>query len=106
MRCFWERQKKMSSQVAEIQVQVITPEQLVFEDKVAMVVLPGLQGEFSVLNRHSYFVSPLISGVVRLIDKNNNMLHAFEVSGGFADVTPHRCTILADSCQRLEGALL
>lgn len=77
-----------------ITVEIITPEKAVFSGKVSMAVLPGTEGDFGVLGRHAPFASALRPGAIKLlIDGKSSYL--FTISGGFADVTPQRCTILA-----------
>lgn len=77
-----------------ITVEIITPEKTVFSGMVSMAVLPGTEGDFGVLGRHAPFASTLRAGAIKLfIDGKPS--HLFTIGGGFADITPQRCAILA-----------
>jgi F-type H+-transporting ATPase subunit epsilon len=60
-----------------------------------MVVVPGTEGNFGVLPGHSLLISTVRPGVIDAYDGGTIGERIF-VSGGFAEVTPERCTVLAD----------
>jgi F-type H+-transporting ATPase subunit epsilon len=75
---------------------LITPEKVVFSGEAEMIVIPGLKGYFGVLDRHAPFMTILQEGPVTLY-KNGKPETVFTITGGFAEVTPEECVILADS---------
>ena len=75
--------------------ELVTPEKLVRSDEVHMVVVPGAEGDFGVLEGHAPFMTSLREGRVTVY--NGGQTSAFDIAGGFADVTPAGLTILADS---------
>ena len=75
-----------------LQVQVITPEKTLFSGQASMVVAPGIEGDFGVLPGHAPFISGLREGTIT-IDTGGEQ-KSFEVTGGFAEVVPERCTLL------------
>lgn len=60
-----------------------------------MVVVPGSEGYFGVLPGHAPLVSTLNPGVIDVYE-NGAIDERIFVGGGFAEVTPERCTVLAD----------
>ena len=78
-----------------IAFELVSPERLVLSEAVEMVVVPGAEGEFGVLPLHAPMISTLRPGVIRVYEKGAVTERIF-VGGGFAEVTPTRCTVLAD----------
>ncbi|MDA0781336.1 MAG: ATP synthase F1 subunit epsilon [Rickettsiales bacterium] len=79
--------------MSKINVELVTPEKLVLSKDVDMVVIPGSDGDFGVLANHSPVISSIRPGVVQL-EEGSDKQKIF-ISGGFAEVTGERCTILA-----------
>ena len=75
--------------------ELVSPEKLLLSRAVEMVVVPGSEGDFGVLARHAPFISTVRPGVIRVYE-NNEVKEEIFVAGGFAEVTPERCTVLAD----------
>ena len=83
---------------------VRSPERIVFEqDDVGLVVLPGEAGDLGVMPDHTPVLTPLRIGVVRVRGADDAAEEALlTVGGGFAEITPERVDILADSAERVE----
>ena len=62
---------------------------------VSMVVVPGADGLFGVLPRHTAMLSTLAPGVVNVYE-GDNVTESLFVVNGFAEVTEERCTVLAE----------
>ena len=60
-----------------------------------MVVVPGAEGDFGVLPRHAPLISSVKTGIIAVYDAGQVTERIF-VAGGFAEVTPERCTVLAE----------
>jgi len=75
--------------------ELVAPEQLLFSRPVEMVVVPGEEGDFGVLPGHAPFMSQVRAGVIEIHDGGSVTERIF-VAGGFAEVTPERCTVLAE----------
>ena len=60
-----------------------------------MVVVPGEEGDFGVLVKHAPLISAVRPGVIRVYHGGQVSEQIF-VAGGFAEVTPARCTVLAE----------
>ncbi|MBM3468115.1 MAG: ATP synthase F1 subunit epsilon [Alphaproteobacteria bacterium] len=78
---------------------LISPEKIVFSGAVEMAVIPGAKGEFGVLENHIPFMTMLSQGAVRLYD-GNTLKQDFTISGGFCEVTPDGCVIVADTVEK------
>lgn len=78
-----------------LQFELVSPEKLLLSQPVGMVVVPGTEGNFGVLPGHALFISTVRPGIIDVYDDKTVTERIF-VSGGFAEVTPERCTVLAD----------
>jgi F-type H+-transporting ATPase subunit epsilon len=81
--------------MAAFHFELVSPEKLVFSGDVEAVVVPGTEGEFTVLKDHAPLISTIKPGIVMIDEPPANKLHLF-VRGGFAEVTPSGLTILAE----------
>ncbi|NVN02366.1 MULTISPECIES: ATP synthase F1 subunit epsilon [Asaia] len=88
-----------------VQVEIISPEKLLFQKEVDMAVIPGEEGDIAAMPDHAPIMLLLRGGVVRLYE-NGVVTERFFVSGGFADITTDRCTILADEALPIEDIVL
>ena len=79
-----------------ISFDLVTPEQLVFSDTVGMIIVPGKDGDIGVLPSHSKLLSSLRSGRVMVYGENKQLLKSFFLSGGFVEVKPEKCIVLAE----------
>ena len=78
-----------------MQLEIITPEQKVFEGQVSSVQLPGVDGKFEILNNHAPIISTLTKGAVRIIDTNNKT-ELFEINGGVIEMQNNTIIVLAE----------
>jgi F-type H+-transporting ATPase subunit epsilon len=83
--------------------ELVSPERLLISASVEMVVVPGAEGDFGVLPGHSPLISTLRPGVITIYE-NRQPKDAIFVAGGFAEVTPERCTVLAEQAVKMEEA--
>jgi F-type H+-transporting ATPase subunit epsilon len=81
--------------------ELVSPEKLLFTGEVEAVVVPGTEGEFTVLKDHAPLMSVLKPGIVE-IDQSATTKTKLFVRGGFADVSPTGLTILAEYAIPLE----
>ena len=87
--------------MATISFDLVSPENLIFNDEVGMIIVPGKDGDFGVLPEHSKVMSSLRPGRVMVYGEDKNLLKAFFVSGGFAEVNPEKCIVLAESVDEI-----
>ena len=85
----------------KVEFELVSPERLLVSEQVDMVVVPGADGDFGVLPRHAPLISTLRPGVIRIFEGRTVKERIF-VAGGFAEVTPERCTVLAEEAVPFE----
>ena len=79
----------------KVEFELVSPERLLVSEAIEMVVVPGADGDFGVLTGHAATVSSIRPGVLAVFENGAVTSRVF-ISGGFAEVTPERCTVLAD----------
>jgi F-type H+-transporting ATPase subunit epsilon len=77
-----------------VDLEIVSPEKLLLSKPVDMVVLPAAEGEMGVLVNHAPMIVLLRGGVIRLY-QGQTVTEQLYVSGGFAEVTSSRVTVLA-----------
>jgi F-type H+-transporting ATPase subunit epsilon len=85
-----------------VQFELVTPEQLLVSRDVDMVVVPGTEGNFGVLPGHSPLISTIRPGTIDIYEGSTIAERIF-IAGGLAEVTPERCTVLADEAMPPES---
>ena len=81
----------------ELLLEVVTPDRLVLSTQAEVVVCPGAEGQFGVLPGHIPFLSALEIG--EMYYKTGGKTEYLAVSGGFAEVTGEKVTIVAESAE-------
>ena len=87
--------------MATISFDLVSPEQLLFNDEVGMIIVPGKDGDIGVLPRHSKVLSSLRPGRVMVYGENKNLLKSFFVAGGFVEINPEKCIVLAEGVNEI-----
>lgn len=80
----------------ELQLSVVAPDRSVVEAEVTSVICPGAVGYFGVMSGHEPMVVALKAGIMEYEDTSRQR-HQVAISGGFAEVSPSRVMVLADS---------
>ena len=83
------------------QFELVAPEKLIFSDDIEFVVVPGAEGDFGVLPGHALLLSTVRPGIIEIFE-NDKAKERFFVAGGFAEVTPERCTVLLTESVNLD----
>ncbi|AOW47507.1 ATP synthase F1 subunit epsilon [Acetobacter ascendens] len=78
-----------------IQIEIISPEKVLVSREVDMAVLPGMEGDIAAMPERAPMMLLLRGGIVALYE-GDTVKDRYFVGGGFADITPTRCTVLAD----------
>jgi|TARA_B100000767_G_scaffold13427_1_gene12946 F-type H+-transporting ATPase subunit epsilon len=76
-------------------LEIITPEEKIFEGEVSSVQFPGFDGKFEVLNSHAPIISSLIKGDIRVIDTNNKSSN-YTINGGVIEMQNNKIIVLAE----------
>lgn len=75
--------------------ELVSPERLLVSEEVESVVIPGSEGEMTVMEHHAPVMTTIKPGVVT-VKPAGGAEHRFVVFGGFADILPAGCTLLAE----------
>ena len=81
-----------------VSLEIVSPEKLLISVAVDMVVIPASEGDIGVLPEHSPMIVLLRGGEVILYEGDQISARYF-VTGGFAEITEERCTVLADTAE-------
>jgi F-type H+-transporting ATPase subunit epsilon len=84
----------------KLELEVVTPDRLVVKEMVDIVMAVGALGEFGILPNHIPFLTTLQPGELRF--RKDNQLEYMAVTGGFAEVSDNRVTILAEAAERAQ----
>ena len=76
--------------------ELVTPAKLVRSQDVHMVVVPGTEGEFGVLEGHAPFMSTVRDGAIKVYKTDGSQPEEIQVQGGFAEVNAKGLTVLAE----------
>ena len=76
--------------------ELVSPVRLVVSGEVEQVLVPGSEGDFTVLAYHAPVLTTLRPGVVDIVTAGGESVRYF-VRGGFAEVGPAGLTILAET---------
>lgn len=90
-----------------ISFDLVSPERLVASVDAESARIPGVEGEFTALPNHAPFLTTLRPGLV--IVREGGKTHEFFVTGGFAEVSAHAVSILAEEAMersRVDRAFL
>tara|TARA_A100001391_G_scaffold166396_1_gene126484 strand:+ start:199 stop:603 length:405 start_codon:yes stop_codon:yes gene_type:complete len=78
-----------------VEFELVSPTRLLMSEPVAMVVVPGAEGDIGVLPEHSPLICTVRPGVIKVYEGDKVSEEIF-VAGGFCEVSPTRCTVLAE----------
>ena len=90
-------------------LEIVTPEATLLHSDVELISVPGINGEFQMLNNHAPIVSLLVEGTVKFkgdkveIEKefeakftNNNGEYSLAIKSGTIEMKENKVIILAD----------
>ncbi len=87
--------------MSTISLQLVSPDKEHFIGQVEMVVLPGEEGDFSVLPEHAPIITYLRPGKISIIEDEGNKQSYF-VASGFVKVDNNNCMVLVDYIKNKE----
>lgn len=83
-----------------IELEVVTPERLVFRERVEAMIVPGVEGYIGIWRNHAPMVVTLGTG--DMVYRRDGKVFRLAVAGGFFEVTANRAVILTDAAERAE----
>ena len=90
-------------------LEIVSPEATILKTDVDLISVPGINGEFQMLNNHAPIVSLLVEGIVKFKGENVNIEEEFEskfinnkgeyslpIKSGTIEMKENKVIILAD----------
>jgi len=81
--------------------ELVSPERLLISEAVQEVVISATEGEMTVMAGHAPTMTTIKPGVIT-VKRVGGAKTQFVVFGGFADITPEGCRLLAESASTVE----
>jgi len=85
--------------MAELTLEIITPEKPIFKDQIEAVTIPGSLGGFQILKDHAPLISSFEIGVIKV--KKANAETYYTTAGGTVEVNKNQVLVLADSIEKI-----
>ena len=76
-------------------LEIISPQDKVFDDEVDLCIMPGVEGDFGVLKNHMPFLTTLRLGMADIY-KEKKLIEKFLVNGGVVEISKKQCTLLTE----------
>jgi F-type H+-transporting ATPase subunit epsilon len=76
-----------------LKLKIVSPEKIEFTGEVERVVVPGLQGQFEILNNHAPIISVLQKGTI-IYDKEE-----LPILGGFVEVQKNEVSLCIEKSE-------
>ncbi len=74
----------------------LTPEKEIYNGEISSVKVPGVSGQFEILDGHAPIVAALANGEVRILDKTGART-TFNIEKGFIEVINNEVSLLIQS---------
>ncbi|MEQ8665269.1 MAG: ATP synthase F1 subunit epsilon [Rhodospirillales bacterium] len=85
-----------------VEFELVSPAKLLMSEDVEMVVVPGMDGDIGVLPGHSLLITTVRPGVID-VHEGGKVKDSIFVGGGFCEVSPERCTVLAEEAMPVDS---
>ena len=79
----------------QFKLEIISPNEIIFEKEIDLVILPGSEGDLGILKDHMPFLTSLRVGIV-YIYLEKKIIETFLVTGGIVEVSQNRCSLLTE----------
>jgi F-type H+-transporting ATPase subunit epsilon len=83
--------------MADLQLEVATPDKLFVSEKVSEVEVPGKDGYMGILPGHAPLISELTGGTIKYVAAGKSA--QLNITGGFVEVFGEKVRVLADSAK-------
>ncbi len=83
-------------------VEILTPDKLVYEGEASGVQLPGVGGSFEILNNHAPLIAALQNGALRLNGATNGTSLTWNIKAGFVEVLNNHIIVLTEGAKKAE----
>ena len=77
---------------------IVTPEKIFYEDEVASLIAPGIEGYLGILTDHAPLITAITPGKVTVKDNSQEEI-ILSVTNGFLEVSANTATLLVDAVE-------
>lgn len=84
--------------MANLSLEIVTPQAKVFSGEIKSVNLPGGQSPFQVLTNHAPVVSSLVKGNLK-IENMDGSIKLYETSNGFVELANNKVSVVVESAK-------
>ena len=85
--------------MAELNLEIITPEKPIFKDQIESVTIPGTLGGFQILKDHAPLISSFEIGIIKVKKASSETFYT--TAGGTVEVNHNNVLVLADSIEKI-----
>lgn len=75
---------------------IITPDKIIYSGEVSLVQLPGIDGLFEILNNHAPMIAALKEGKIKTVSTCGCHVSFFEIHGGIVEILQNHILVLAE----------
>lgn len=86
----------------DILFKIVTPEKVVYSERVSQVSLPTKEGEITVLPDHESLIGIIVPGEICVKRNREGEYHFLAVSTGFVEIDQNEVKVFADTAERPE----
>ena len=83
-------------------LEIISPEKIIFSEKVNMVTIPSYEGDMSLLKNHISIIAFLRPGILK-VEKDKGMKESFFVQDGTAEFFDNKLVVLSSSIESIKN---
>jgi F-type H+-transporting ATPase subunit epsilon len=78
-------------------IDIITPDELVYSGKIRLIQVPGTSGSFEVMKNHAPIISTIEKGTIKVIEANEEKTeHFFNIEKGLIEVNHNKVIVLLE----------
>ncbi|MBR1687518.1 MAG: ATP synthase F1 subunit epsilon [Prevotella sp.] len=78
-----------------LQLKIVSPENVVYDGPVESVLVPGMLGQFEILNDHAPIISTLVKGYVEYATGSGEKTR-LDILGGFVEVKKNEVSLCVE----------
>jgi len=83
--------------MGKLHVQLVMPQEKLLDGNYDKVLVPGIEGNFEILENHSPFITQLRPGTIFVT--NDDIHESFAIHDGFVTVEDNHVLILCEDCE-------
>ena len=81
-----------------LEIDIVTPQKIIFSGTCSAVSLPGAKSPFQVLYNHAAIVSALDIGAIKIVNNDNTQIY-YATEGGFAEVLHNKVSVVVETAE-------